>query len=99
MLHFHISPLGNFVHAIKNATMKKLLIQGWPIFALASLTLGLAPFLPEPHVWEKIRWIATGQSMDQSIYWLDFLMHGAPWVLLLISTGLRLGSKRNAPQA
>ncbi|EKE71827.1 hypothetical protein [Celeribacter baekdonensis] len=24
-------------------------------FVIAALTLGLAPFFPEPHVWEKIK--------------------------------------------
>ena len=74
--------------------MKNLLIKGLPLFALASITLGLAPFFPEPHVWEKIRWIATGQPMDLPIYWFDFAMHGLPWVLLLISGLLRLSETK-----
>jgi hypothetical protein len=74
--------------------MKAYLIQGLPIFILASLTLGLAPFFPEPHIWEKIRWLATGQKMDLPIYWWDMLLHGAPWVLLLISLVLRLTTRK-----
>ncbi len=67
-----------------------------PMFAVASLTLGLAPFLPEPHIWEKIRWIATGQKMDLPIYYFDLLMHGAPWVLLITSVILKLTSKKKS---
>ena len=68
----------------------KLLSAALPLFAMASLTLGLAPFFPEPHVWEKIRWIASGTIPSDSIYWLDFLMHGSPWVLLLAGLAARI---------
>ncbi|WP_020530611.1 hypothetical protein [Flexithrix dorotheae] len=57
----------------------------WKIWLLASLSLGLAPFLPEPHVWGKIRWIAGGAVGMSTLDWLDFLFHGAPWVLLITS--------------
>ena len=30
------------------------------IALVASLTLGLAPFRPEPHVWGKLKWIVNG---------------------------------------
>ena len=78
--------------------MKKLLIKGLPLFAMASLTLGLAPFVPEPHIWEKIRWMATGQKMDQGIYWFDLALHGTPWLLLSVSAMLWLLSKRASSQ-
>ncbi len=53
-------------------------------FALAaSLTLGLAPFSPEPHLFGKVRWLlGGGEGMQFLDYW-DLVMHGAPWVLLL----------------
>lgn len=70
----------------------QLLAKGLPLFALASLTLGLAPFFPEPHIWEKIRWIASGQMPNESIYWLDLLMHGSPWLLLILSLAARASS-------
>ncbi len=70
-----------------------LLAGGLPLFAVASLTLGLAPFMPEPHIWEKIRWVATGVPFDQSIYYVDVLLHGTPWLLLFISLGIRLTRK------
>ncbi|THD84221.1 RND transporter [Aliigemmobacter aestuarii] len=52
------------------------------ILILASLTLGLAPFFPEPHIVEKLRMLAQGQ-LTKPIDIGDLLMHGAPWVLLL----------------
>ena len=32
-------------------------------FILACLTLGLAPFTPEPHVWEKLKMLAAGDLL------------------------------------
>jgi hypothetical protein len=46
------------------------------------LTLGLAPFTPEPHIVGKLRWVAGGAVGMALMDWLDLLMHGAPFVLL-----------------
>lgn len=51
---------------------------------LLSLTLGLAPFTPEPHLVEKVRWILAGGEGMRAIDGFDLLMHGAPWVWLLV---------------
>lgn len=56
-----------------------------PFLLLVSFTLGLAPFVPEPHVWEKLKMLAEG-SLARPIDIFDLVMHGAPWVLL----GLKL---------
>ncbi len=48
-----------------------------------SLTLGLAPFTPEPHVVGKLRWVAGGADGMALMDWFDLAMHGAPWVWLL----------------
>jgi len=50
---------------------------------ISSLTLGLAPFFPEPHIWGKIRWIMGGAVGMKAIDWFDFFFHGAPWFLLV----------------
>ncbi len=47
------------------------------------LTLGLAPFVPEPHIWEKIKMLMAG-TLVKPIDIFDFLMHGAPWVVLVL---------------
>ena len=49
---------------------------------LASLTLGLAPFFPEPHIWGKLKWIVGGANGMQLMDWLDVTFHGLPWVML-----------------
>ena len=46
------------------------------------LTLGLAPFTPEPHLVGKIRWVAGGAVGMAAMDWFDLAMHGAPFVLL-----------------
>ena len=64
------------------------------IWLIISLTLGLAPFSPEPHIVEKIRWIMDDISQLALIDWFDFIMHGTPWVMLVISIILSLKSKQ-----
>ncbi|WP_394996077.1 hypothetical protein [Emticicia sp.] len=39
--------------------MKKNL-NNWKLWLVVSLTLGLAPFVPEPHIVGKVRWIMGG---------------------------------------
>ncbi len=50
---------------------------------LASLSLGLAPFLPEPHIVGKLRWVAGGANGMAPLDWADLAFHGAPWVWLV----------------
>lgn len=61
---------------------------------LASLTLGLAPFTPEPHIWEKINIIRTGSRVMEPMDWFDVLMHGAPWIWLMVEIVLKLKGKK-----
>ena len=51
------------------------------ILILAALTLGLAPFVPEPHIWEKLKMLVAG-DLVKPVDIFDFLMHAAPFVLL-----------------
>jgi hypothetical protein len=55
----------------------------WKFILLACLTLGLAPFVPEPHILGKIRWVAGGAINMQPLDWFDLVWHGLPWLLLL----------------
>lgn len=50
---------------------------------LASLTLGLAPFVPEPHVWGKLKWLMGGAVGMNPMDYFDLIMHGAPWLWFL----------------
>ena len=51
------------------------------ILILACLTLGLAPFVPEPHIWEKLKMLAAG-TLVRPIDIFDLALHAAPFVLL-----------------
>ncbi len=59
------------------------------LLILASLTLGLAPFVPEPHIWEKLKMLASGQ-LKAPIDIFDLFLHGTPWVLLIAKL-IRMG--------
>lgn len=43
------------------------------------------PYTPEPHVWEKLKWIFAGAQGMQAIDWFDFLLHGSPWLIFVFS--------------
>lgn len=78
--------------------MKNTLQKNWKLFLLASLTLGLAPFNP-PHIWGKIQWIIGGNAFSgknamQAQDWFDVLLHGSPWILLIISSILLITKKK-----
>jgi len=68
--------------AYKAINMLKSL-NDWKFVILMSLTLGLAPFVPEPHILGKLRWVAGGAVDMQLMDWLDLLFHGLPWLLLI----------------
>ena len=62
------------------------------ILIIAALTLGLAPFVPEPHLWEKLKMLVAGQvvrPMDIA----DLAMHAAP-VILLAAKLIRLAARQ-----
>lgn len=52
------------------------------VLVMACLTLGLAPFTPEPHVVQKLRMLATG-ALRAPLDRLDLVLHGTPWVLIV----------------
>ena len=70
------------------------LLNNWRIILLLCLTLGLAPFFPEPHIWGKLKWIAGGAEGMQAGDWFDVLLHGFPFILLLRLLILKLLSSR-----
>lgn len=49
---------------------------------IIALLLGLAPFTPEPHVWEKLNMLAAG-TLHRPMDIFDLFLHGTPWILLL----------------
>jgi hypothetical protein len=63
--------------------MRNNLLTDWRFAALLVLTLGLAPYRPEPHIVGKIRWVLGGAVGMQPMDWFDLALHGLPWLLLL----------------
>lgn len=51
---------------------------------LLCLTLGLAPFTPEPHIVGKIRWVLGDAHGMQVMDYVDLLFHGFPWIFLMV---------------
>ncbi len=54
-----------------------------PMILLPALLLGLAPFVPEPHLWEKLKMLTNGE-LSRPIDIFDLFLHGAPVVLLIV---------------
>ncbi|MEQ8908501.1 MAG: hypothetical protein RIC95_04885 [Vicingaceae bacterium] len=68
----------------------------FPFVILLCLTLGLAPFYPEPHIWGKLKWLSGGAVGMQAMDWLDLLMHGTPWLLLIYTLSWKVGAKHKS---
>jgi hypothetical protein len=62
---------------------RNTLSQNLKLSIIASLTLGLAPFVPEPHIIGKLRWILGGGEGMHLADYFDLLMHGTPWIFLI----------------
>ena len=54
----------------------------WSYVIIACLTLGLAPFFPEPHIWEKLKMLASG-TLVRPLDIFDMFLHAAPFLLAL----------------
>ncbi len=52
---------------------------------LVAITLGLAPFTPEPHLLGKLHWIRGGGIGMQFMDYFDLFLHGTPWLWLFFS--------------
>jgi len=64
--------------------MRKLLDK-FPLTLLVvlCLTLGLAPFMPLPHLLEKLKMLVSGELVEP-VDIFDLLLHGTPWMLLFL---------------
>lgn len=62
---------------------------------IIALALGLAPFVPEPHLWEKLKMLFSG-TLSRPIDIFDLFMHGTPALLLAMKL-LRIYRRRQTP--
>lgn len=54
-----------------------------PLLVLATLFLGGAPFVPEPHLVEKLRMLLQG-SLSKPLDIFDLIYHATPLILLIL---------------
>ena len=53
------------------------------VIVVVAVLLVPAPFVPEPHLWEKLKMLVAG-PLARPIDIFDLFWHGAPLVLLLL---------------
>lgn len=51
--------------------------------AVVAIMLGLVPFVPEPHLWQKLKMLFVG-TLIKPVDIFDLVMHGTPAVLVVI---------------
>ena len=56
------------------------------LLVILSLTLGIAPFTPVPHLIEKIVMLVSG-NLNKPIDIFDLIMHASPIALLVMKMG------------
>jgi hypothetical protein len=69
------------------------LFNDWRLVILLCLTLGLAPYYPEPHLWGKLKWIAGGANGMTGMDWFDTFWHLLPFLLLIRLIVVKLTKK------
>jgi hypothetical protein len=68
------------------------------VLALLALLLGLAPFVPEPHLWEKLKMLAAG-TLSRPIDIFDLLLHAGPVVALVLKLARMAAQRGTAGKA
>jgi hypothetical protein len=58
-----------------------------------AVVMALAPFAPEPHLWEKLKMLASG-TLVRPIDIFDLFLHGTPLLLLALKLLSGLSRKR-----
>jgi len=58
------------------------------------LTIGLTPYFPVPHSYEKLKWLMEGGNGMEMLDYFDLVFHNLPWAYLIISTVVWFKKKR-----
>lgn len=64
----------------------------WLVIIILTITLGLAPYSPQPHIIEKLILLTNGQ-LSTPVDIFDFLMHLSPFILLTLKIIISLKDK------
>jgi len=51
--------------------------------AVVAVLMALAPFVPEPHLWEKLKMLSRGE-LTRPLDIFDLLLHATPLVVLAL---------------
>lgn len=73
-------------HPLSGACVRNMKwLDGISLYILVPVAvfLGLAPFTPEPHLWQKTRMLMEG-TLTRPLDIFDLLFHAAPLVLLTL---------------
>jgi hypothetical protein len=63
---------------------------------LGTIWMALAPFVPEPHLMEKLRMLSQG-TLTRPLDMFDLVMHATPLVLLPVLIWRRWKARRPTP--
>ena len=61
----------------------------WTLIILLCIFLGLAPFTPLPHLFEKIQMLLNDE-LRQKVDIFDLFLHASPFILLFLKVLFRL---------
>jgi hypothetical protein len=62
-----------------------------------ALGLGLAPFAPEPHLWQKLKMLAAG-TLVRPLDVFDLFYHAAPALLLVLKLVRTARARAGSPK-
>ena len=54
------------------------------LWLFLAISLGLAPYFPEPHIYQKIILMGDPSFTFALIDWFDLGLHSLPWIGLMI---------------
>jgi len=58
----------------------------YALIAPLALVLALAPFVPEPHLWEKLKMLLAG-TLERPVDIFDLFLHGTLLLILVLKLG------------
>jgi hypothetical protein len=75
------------------------LFNNWWVVLILCVTLGLSPYLPEPHLVNRFQWAYYGGKGMHLLDYLDLLLHASPFFLLLRLVFLFIYNKLVPPKS